>query len=131
MQTNFDSLVSARSAIISFAMNHASALDEAVRDSFLDLAGQPSPVDQVVKVAELLYANAASLTDEGRDLVGSLASYASENFWHGMQVDGRGNRIALAMRRQNGETPPEGSSFPDPETDPAPLPAYAPASPEA
>lgn len=47
-----------------------------------------------------------------------LASYASANYWHGMDVDGRGYRISLAMRRENGETAPEGSEFPDPEADP-------------
>jgi hypothetical protein len=131
MQTTFDSPLAARSAIINFAMDHADTLDEAAREQFLEIVSQPSPVDQIVMITELLYANAASLSDDGRDLVGSLAGYASLNFWHGMDQDGRGNRIALAMRRDNGETAPEGSTFPDPETDPAPLPGYAPEAPEA
>ena len=120
MQQVFDSPASARAAINEFMVTHAGALEESIRTKFLDLANRPSWVDQVVKIAELLYAYADDVTDEARDLAGSLAAYASENFWQEMDVDGRGNRISLAMRRENGEDAPEGSSFPDPEDDPAP-----------
>lgn len=114
--------MSARAAIMAFLMT--AALDGETGSKVVDLANQPSPVDAIVKTAEYLYSKHADLDDAGRDLVGSLAAFASANFWHGMADDNRGNRISLAMRRENGETPAEGSSFPDPTSDPTPLAEY-------
>jgi len=125
MQQRFDSPFAARTAVMTFAaMGGLVPLPEDVRAKFLDLANQPSPVDQIVGLAELLYARQSEVTAEARDLAGSLASYASENYWHGMDADGRGNRMSLAMRRENSEEPPAGVTFPEPEDDPAPDPRY-------
>ena len=67
-----------------------------------DMVDSPSPVDAIVRSAELLYARRDQLDDEGRTLVGQLASFAAVNAWHGMGDANRGGLIAQAMRRDMG-----------------------------
>lgn len=122
MRQIFEGPIAARAAIMTFAADGGFApLSAENRAKVIELASQPSPVAAIAEVAEFLYAQGETLTNGARDLVDSLASYAAENAWFDMQVDGRGARIALVMRRENGETAPEGSAFPDPEADPKPL----------
>lgn len=131
MQQNFESPVAARTAAMAFMANPEFGQYPAeIREKYLELLSEPSPVVNIVHLAEFLYARQGELGDAGRDLAGSLASYAGENYWHEMHVEGRGNRIALSMRRENGEQAPESGSFPDAGDDPAPLPRFLGAQPE-
>ena len=86
------------------------ALPEDLRTRYIAASVQPSVVNAVVDIAELLYANRAAIGEGGRALSGDLAAYAASHGWHGLEVDDRGARIALAMRREDGE-----------EGDPAPI----------
>lgn len=82
-----------------------------------DLADSPSPVDQIARSAELLYARRNELDDEGRTLVGQLASFAATNGWHGMADGNRGGLIAQAMRRDMGLKVEPGQPKPQPAAD--------------
>lgn len=89
-------------------------------DTFIrleDLADSPSPVDQIARSAELLYARRDELDDEGRTLVGQLASFAATNGWHGMADGNRGGLIAQAMRRDMGLMVEPGQPKPQPAAD--------------
>lgn len=115
-----DSPIAARGAIMSYINTVSAELAAGI----IEYANSPSPIEAIAMTAEYLYAHQADLNDAGRDLCGSLASFCAQHFFFGMGEDQRGARIALAMRRENGE---EGT-FPDPETDPALHVQFAPAS---
>jgi len=124
----FNSITDARNAIMDFPI---SDLPEKLRPKFRELRGSPSPVDQIVRLGEFLYANRVGLTDEAWSLAGGLISFGAINAWHMLNEDSRGDRIVQAIRRDMGETPPAGTSFPPADQDPAPLPEYAPVVPPA
>jgi len=117
---SFEAPGDARNAIMMYMMMHAGSLQEDTRTQLMGLATSPSPVDQIVRTGEFLYARADEVGSNGRDLAASLIAYASLNGWHGLAEDGRGGRIVMALRRDNGETAPAGLSWPDPSNDPAP-----------
>lgn len=102
----FADITAARRAIRAYLRTADDHLAEDTLATFEDLADSPSPVDQIVRSADLLYARRDELNDEGRNLVGGLASFAATNFWHGMATDNRGGRIAQAMERDLGRKTP-------------------------
>lgn len=120
-----DNIEALGKAAQSFIMLKGSNLPEKVRDDVIAALGAPSPVDRIVKTGEALYAARADLDADGQTLCAQLISFAAMNGWHGLAEDNRGGRIVMAMRRDLGEDAPSGS-WPEPETDPAPLAAYAP-----
>lgn len=118
---------STTSAIISFAMSGSSFLPAGAAPLFAEAASAVSPVDRIVNTAEVLYANAAAITDatakaNAQTLSAQCAAFAAQNGWHGM--DTRGPGIIAAIRRNLGETAPNGGAWPDESEDPAPLPRW-------
>ena len=120
MQTTYTSPIEARGAIMAY-INFCSPECAA---EIIPFANCPSPIEAIVMTAEYLYAHHEDLDPAGRDLCGSLAAFCAAHAFWGMGTEQRGARIALAMRRENGE---EGG-FPAANLDPAPHVAFAPAS---
>ena len=114
----FDTIADARKAVALF--NFASLPTE-IATKAIDFVASPSPVDQIVKTGEYLYAEKASITSDALSLAGGLIAFATINGWHGLLDGDRGNKIVQAVRRTLGETPPTGLSWPDAADDPAPL----------
>lgn len=92
----------ARRALRQYLVYADGKLPEATYTRFEELTDSPSPVDQIVRSTELLYAKREELDDEGRTLVAQLAGFAAVNAWHGMADGNRGGLIAQAMRRDMG-----------------------------
>lgn len=115
-----DSIQAALAAVSNFLIAEGAALPDALRVALVESSGRPSPVDRIVEVGETLYSNASLLSDEGKMLCAALISFATLNGWHGLAEDNRGGRIAMAMRRETGEEPPAGLTWPEPESDPTP-----------
>ncbi|MCK0531443.1 hypothetical protein [Sphingobium agri] len=115
-----DSIQAALAAVSHFLITEGAALPSDLRDALIESSGRPSPVDRIVEVGETLYANASLLSDDGKLLCAALVSFATLNGWHGLAEDNRGGRMAMAMRRETGEEPPAGLTWPDAESDPAP-----------
>jgi hypothetical protein len=120
----FDSIGEAREGIVDFRVDHFDTLSDELKKRFKEISSSPSPVDQIVGVMELLYANRAEVTDPAKELIGGLAAYATVNAWHGLAEDNRGNLIVQAMRRDLGEKAPSGVKFQKPDEDPAPKEQY-------
>ncbi len=70
-------------------------------------------------LAELIFANKASLPPEALRLGAQMACVCRLNFWHGLG-DGRGWALQQALQRDAGDDPPDGMSWPDPAADPEP-----------
>lgn len=124
MQT-FDTIADARNAIMDFRADHGNELPEDLRQEFRTLSASPSPVDQIVKIGELLYARRADCCPEASALAASLVAFATVNGWHGLSEDGRGENMVQALRRDMNQKPIPGFKWPDPENDPAPLEQFA------
>lgn len=123
-------IVVARSLISRFLIWEGANLAETTREHVVAAMAMPSSVDAIVTAMEALYADHANIGETGRNLVGALAGFASINGFHGLQNDDRGMRIARAMQRELGETPPAGASWPDASTDPAADPRFAKTGPK-
>lgn len=79
-----------------------------------------SAVDLVVKTAEAIYARRATLNGPALQLAAGLASFAGVWGFRGMADDNRGQRMAIALRRDSGEPAPQGGAWPDASQDPEP-----------
>lgn len=68
-----------------------------------------SPVDLVVKFAEIVYTNqdSPSYTEEAKDIAAANAVLAEQYGFHGLNVDGRGTKIASVLLGNTVENPPE------------------------
>jgi len=119
-----ESPADARTAIMDFMMDHGSDIPADMRKQIRELSSSPSPVDQIVRTGEFLYARKDEVGPEGRTLAGGLCSYASLNGWHGMNENDRGGKIQQAMARENGEEPVYGRPWPEPDQDPEPKPEF-------
>lgn len=102
MQT-FESLIDARNAIMDFRAAHGSDLPEHLSGRFRDLSASPSPVDQIVGLAEFIYANRDQVTQPTLLLGAGLAAFATVNAWHGLVEDNRGDSILSNLRKDAGE----------------------------
>lgn len=121
----FDTPAAAREAIMDFrASENFTSLPEELQVKLKQKMASPSPVDQIVGVMEMMYANRDVINDAGKDLVGGLAAYATVNAWHGLAEDNRGDLIVQAMRRDLGEKPPTGVKFPKADDDVSPKQEY-------
>lgn len=117
----FGNLAAAREAIMVYRFGPLLEESAPVIAAVQELSASASPVDQVVRLGEFLYARRATIADSGKDLAGGLIAFATINGWHNLLADDRGNRIVQALRRDLGETPPVGLEWPDEADDPAPL----------
>lgn len=120
MQTTLTSPIEARGAIMAY-INSCSPERAA---EIIPIANAASPVEAAAMTAEFLFANHSDLDPAGRDLCGSLAAFCGIHAFWGMADEQRGARIALAMRRENGE---EGE-FPAADLDPSPHVQFVPMS---
>lgn len=117
MQT-FDNITAAREAVMVYRFGPLLAEAPDVIAKVQALSSSPSPVDAIVRVAEYLYAQRATIAAAGVDLCGGLIAFATLNGWYGLLDGDRGNRIVQAIRRDLGETPPAGLAWPEPASDP-------------
>lgn len=106
-------------AIRQFERDKFDALPAFAQCKLDELAGPGWTVaDRIVGVAELLYAFRGKLTRKAdRRLAARLVELATISNWHGLQTDGRGDRIKATMLAEAGV---EGFSVPDDE----PLPRF-------
>jgi hypothetical protein len=93
----FDNITAARDAIADYCAGPL--LDEGVAviaavEAFNVL---PSPVDQIVRTGEYLFAQRAGISDAGKALAGGLIAFATGNGWHGLRDDGRGDAMVAAL----------------------------------
>lgn len=105
--------------LLDFMMQHGGELPAHTRATLLEYGQHPSPVERIVNSAEALYAVKGELGKEGRDMGAKLAQFAAGFGWHGMSE--RGIAMSAALQRIGGYSPPPGTSWPDAESDPAPL----------
>jgi hypothetical protein len=117
----FETITDARNAIMDFRANHGAELPDDMVEEFRNLSASPSPVDQVVKLGEMLYARREDCCPEASELAAALTSYATVNGWHGLAEDGRGEKMVQAIRRDLKQEPPLDYKWPDVESDPPPL----------
>jgi hypothetical protein len=125
---SFTGVSDAALAIQDFLMDRTAELPEDVRTKLRALVGPTtSPVDAVVRGAELMYARRSELPPEAQELAAGLALIAQQYNFHGLAVEDRGSKIALAMLREAGVAAPTGITYPDPEDDPDADSQYVPA----
>lgn len=79
-----------------------------------------SPVDAVVKVSELVFANkeVPGIPDELKELAASSALLAEAHGFHAMDEGSRGTKIAGAILRESGIRAKPGHPWPKAENDP-------------
>lgn len=106
-------------ALTAYRIEHSAHLPPAVRAQLADTDGKISPVERFVGSMEVLYAAHDELNDAGRTITIQLASFCALHGWP--SGNPRSGQIALAMRRELGETPPAGLAWPKPEDDPEPV----------
>lgn len=111
-------ITAARRAIRQYLAHAEGKLPDDTFEQFEKLADSPSPVDQIVRCADLLYARRDELDDEGRTVAAQLAAFAATNFWHAMGEGNRGGLIAQALMRDV-----EAGEVTQDDADPAPNPA--------
>lgn len=116
----FDNITAARNGIMDYRAGALSGEPEGVITKVRDLSASPSPVDQIVRIGEYLYANRAEISNDGKDLCGGLIAFATVNGWYGLLESDRGNKIVQAIRRDLGEDPPAGMEWPVAGDDPEP-----------
>lgn len=112
----FPDLPTLTTALTRYMVLDSGTLRADVQEHLLDYAGHASPVDRIVKTAEILYAHRPLLDQAARDMTAQLAQFAGTNFAMGA----RGMAIAAAMQRDNGYDPPSGTTWPPAESDPLP-----------
>jgi hypothetical protein len=95
----FDTIAAARDSITVYCASEEDAAIIAEVEAFNVL---PSPVDQIVRTGEYLFAQRAEISDAGKALAGGLIAFATGNGWHGLRDDGRGDAMVAAL----GEVPP-------------------------
>ena len=118
------SIRAAQERLNSFLMVAGSDLPEWPRAQVNEAASHPSPVRRICGVGEAIYANRADVSDAALEVAAVLIQFATMQSWQGLDREGRGGRIVMAIRRALGESPPAGMEWPSPETDPLPLRAY-------
>ena len=107
-----EDIVSARRSLRGYLAYADGKLPADTFEKLETLADSPSPVDQICRSAELLYARRDELDATGRDVAGELAAFAATNGWHGMADGNRGGLIYQALKDA---TP--GASDPAPATE--------------
>jgi len=117
----FDNITAARDALFGFRYTGMTGLPADVIEMVSKLCASPSPVDQIVRTSEFLYARRADINDAGRSLAAGLIAFATVNAWHGLLEGDRGNGMVQSLRRELGDTPPSGHEWPLAANDPAPL----------
>jgi hypothetical protein len=102
----FDSAGAAIDAIVQFDREKFADLPEHTQKELTRLAGVGiSPVDRIVRTAEALYAERSSLTRKSdKLLVAQLVQFAGLNGWHGLNENGRAQKIEKTMRKAAGES---------------------------
>jgi hypothetical protein len=93
----------ARNGIMDFREDHGADIPTHIRPRFRELSASPSPVDQIVGVGELIFANMDQLPNSALDLGAGLIAFATINAWHGLLEDDRGNAIVANLRKKMGE----------------------------
>lgn len=115
-------------ALADFERAHWASLPAEVQDTINANRGG-SMVDLFARTAEALWAYRADLSNQASQiLLAQLATFCGSQGWHNLR-DGRGFAMANAVRRDLGEEPPTGVTWPDPADDPEPDPAFV--QPEA
>ena len=119
---SFDGVSDAARAIQEFLFDRDSALPNDVRDKLKDLVGPTtSPVDAVVKGAEILYARRDELAAPALELAAGLAVVAEQYNFHGMAIENRGSKLAMTLMRDAKVKKPDGLvDYPDKADDPEP-----------
>ena len=123
--TEFQDIQQALAALREFTASPPASLPDPLLAHLQRAVGEVSPALAIGSAAEALYAFLDKLTNAGKDLLASLAAFATTFSWYELGVDGRGHGIVKAARRERGEEPP-GDSWPDPADDPAPRPFFLP-----
>ena len=117
----FNGITEAADAVNEWFWTNKTTLPEVMVNKIQPLLGPTkSPVDLVVNTSESIYKNKGELDSEDLQLGASLSYFCYIWGFHGMDVDKRGAKMSLALRRDSGETAPEGIQWPAEETDPEP-----------
>ena len=118
--TSFTSVSEAARAVQDFLYDRDAAIPDELREKLRNLVGPTtSPVDTVVKGAELIYARRDQKLDaQLLELGAGLALVAQQYNFHGMAESDRGSKIALAFMRDAKVKQPHGVDYPDKDNDP-------------
>lgn len=117
----FDNITEAAEAVNEWFWTGKNGMADDLVEIVQPLVGPTkSAVDLVVKTSEAIYARRATLDGPALQLAAGLASFAGVWGFHGMAEDNRGQRMALALRRDSGENAPVGSEWPNSSEDPEP-----------
>lgn len=129
---SFEGVSDAARAVQDYLMDHGSDVPVELRTKLRNLVGPTtSPVDTVVRGAELIYARKNDdLPDDLLELGAGLSLVAQQYNFHGMAEDDRGSKIALAFMRDAHIDKPVGvADYPDADADPAVKDEFKPAPP--
>ena len=97
----------------------ATRLDPALLGPFQAAAAAASLADRLGGIAELLYANLATVDDAAKTLAAQCA-HVMRLSSIGALADPRGAGVEFALRRELGETAPDGMTWPAQADDPTP-----------
>lgn len=114
-----DSNPSMVQALTAFRIAHTASLSAQTQAALAEADAQPGGMVMFLVAMEALYAAREDLNDAGKMICAQLGAFCAMVGWPG--GDPRPNLIHQVMRRELGEQPPAGLSWPDPEADPPPI----------
>lgn len=89
--------------------SEASSIPVAAKERLQAAAQGPSRLHYVQQVSETLYAHAARLDDEGKDLVAEINDFTASRLWPNRPEDNRAVDVAKVMREEKGKMSPSPS----------------------
>ena len=102
---SYTTISEALGAVRTLAYNPPTTLSAELVATLVSASNEISPVSAIVNVSEALYARRDELGNDELAIAAGLASFATENGWHGLAVEDRGVGMVTAMRREAGESP--------------------------
>lgn len=126
----FDGIADAANQLNQYFFANQAAIPKEVAGKIAPLLGPTrSPVDAVVNVSEIVYANReeSGMPKELLELAAGAAILAEAHGFHGMDEGSRGTKISLVMRRESGEKAATDHPWPKKADDPEVKEAHRPA----
>jgi hypothetical protein len=121
--TPLPDIITARDAFRDYAENAPATVEADTLADMKAIAANISPVVVIAEGAELLFARADEFDKAGKLLGAQLAAFAAGNGYHELHVAERGEKMALALRRERGDKFAAGDRKPQKKADdPAPSP---------
>ena len=124
----YDGPAAAADAARNWLIIHEADIPEHLHDRLIGLTvSGTSPLPMMHGFIQAVYANRDDFSNEALEIAAGLADLFERSGYHG-KLGGKALAIRDALRRDAGEQPADGSSWPDPENDPEPSAAFYPSA---